>query len=103
MEQISGLKNSVNVLSSKAVAEIVAPSKVEGKSFGDIFNKASNTQDIHKDLIRLTNAMLSGKNLSPQELLFYQIRAGQFGLQVELLSKLGESLSATVKKLEQGH
>ncbi len=66
-------------------------------------SQGGGQDNIHADLVKLSYAIHSGKNISARELLFYQIRAGQFGLQVEMASKLGESLSSTIRKLEQGH
>ena len=44
----------------------------------------------------------AGKLVPYQELLLYQVRMGQLGLRVELLSKVAESVSSTVRKLQSG-
>lgn len=41
-----------------------------------------------------------GFKISPQELIVYQVRAGQFGLRVELLSKLAESAMSSIRKFQ---
>ncbi len=40
------------------------------------------------------------KTLNPRELLYYQVRIGEYGLTVELLSKTAESALTTLRKLQ---
>jgi hypothetical protein len=75
-------------------------------SFNEVLKGVSSGNDIislQKDLKTFTEGVVSGKSFSPRDLIIYQIKAGQFGLGVELVSKVAESASATIKKLEQGH
>ena len=56
---------------------------------------------LHEQLSSLQKSVLNGKLFSPQELLKFQIQAGQFGLRVELISRVAESASATIRKFQQ--
>ncbi|MCB0321604.1 MAG: hypothetical protein KDD60_11820 [Bdellovibrionales bacterium] len=50
---------------------------------------------------QLSTRLTRGESLSPGELIQYQVRAGEFGVRVELVSKVAESLSASLRKLQQ--
>lgn len=75
------------------------------QTFKEVMNQvdANSLNSLQKDLNSFTQGIMSGKTYSSKDLIVYQIKAGQFGLGVELVSKLAESVSSTVKKLEQGH
>lgn len=57
---------------------------------------------LQRDIQMLQADLLTGRKLSASELLLYQIKVGQFGLRVELLSKVAEGLLGTVRKFQQG-
>lgn len=57
--------------------------------------------DLHKDIVKLQEAAVSGKTLSTNELLYYQIKANEFNLRVELTSKVAESAISTTRRLQQ--
>ena len=57
---------------------------------------------LHQELTKVGQAIAGGRDLSARELLLYQVRAGQLGLRVELVSKVAESGLQTVRKLQQG-
>lgn len=65
-------------------------------------NKPAPLNQVINDMTKLEQALMQGKQFSSRELLLYQMKVGQFGIQVELLSKVGESALSTVKKFEQG-
>ncbi|MCI5066669.1 hypothetical protein MRY87_13190 [bacterium] len=48
----------------------------------------------------LARRVVGGENLSSHELLVYQVRAGEFGMNVELVSKVAESVGASLRKLQ---
>lgn len=82
------------------------PAVGQQNSFKDVLKGLSSSNDIvslQKDLKTFTEGIVAGRSFSPRDLILYQIKAGQFGLGVELVSKVAESASATIKKLEQGH
>ena len=56
--------------------------------------------EMSRQIDRVAEAAISGKEISPRELLAFQIRAGQFGLRVELISKMAESGISTLKRLQ---
>lgn len=104
MKSISGIDLSIL---SKGIKNIPNPTEVSKESFSGVLNRVSeqsgDLKTLQKDLKSFTEGIIQGKAYSPRELLFYQIKASQFGLGVELISKVGESASATLRKLEQGH
>ena len=96
----------VGALSTGKISKVTPISLDKASNFHSVISMGADKKDpgsIHEELVKLSHSIQSGKDISAKELLFYQIKAGQFGLQVELLSKVGESLSSTVRKLEQGH
>ena len=78
-------------------------------SFRDLFDKLSTrleSQDIlgvsvHSQIQTTAKQIEAGKEMSTRELLLYQIRLGQLGLRVELLSKAAEAGLSTVRRLQQ--
>lgn len=56
--------------------------------------------DPFRAMNQLSQRVLKGEHIGSKELLLYQIRAGQFGMRVELTSKVAESVSASVRKLQ---
>ncbi len=58
--------------------------------------------DLHAEMVQFRDKIVQGKEFNHQELLYYQVRAGEFGMKVELYSKLAESLSSTLKRFQQG-
>ncbi|MCB0338506.1 MAG: hypothetical protein KDD53_02830 [Bdellovibrionales bacterium] len=69
-----------------------------GIKFSDLFQEKGLSQDLSK----VRQAIVDGKMLNSRDLLLYQIRASNFHLRVEMASKVAESFSATVRKLQQG-
>lgn len=70
--------------------------------FSDLMEKLrGGSGDAHAELVGFRDKILSGKQFSHQELLYFQVRAGELGMKVELCSKLAESLSSTLKKFQQ--
>ena len=101
-----GASNPAN--SRLAESYTVAPHPMrEGKSFEKVLEgikgpPAKIDFDLHGEILTLQHSIFRGKELTPRDLLLYQIRVGQFNLGVELYSKLAESASATVRRFEQG-
>lgn len=56
--------------------------------------------DLHQELLNMQRRFLSGAALTPQELISYQIKANQFGMRIELASKISESAVATIRRLQ---
>lgn len=56
---------------------------------------------LHSELAAFTSKALSGAKIPPQELIAFQIRAGEFGMRVEMASKIADSLLHTLRKLQQ--
>ena len=56
--------------------------------------------DLHLELERMRERLLTARSFTPQELLAWQIRAGQFGLRVELISKVAEGIMGAARRLQ---
>lgn len=80
------------------------------QSFNDVLEEIRNQPkldsmlglDLHRDINTLKADLMAGRKIAPAELLLYQIKVGQFGLRVELLSKVAEGFLSTVRKFQQG-
>jgi hypothetical protein len=80
------------------------PKKEVATPFKEILREALKNQDlfgIDKSYRQLESVKSKG-TLSTTELLILQGRAAALHLKVELLSKVGESASSSIKKLQQG-
>ena len=73
-----------------------------GMSFSQVKSNIVGGNDTHSQLIQVQQKVLNGQELSHKELLMYQIKASDFHLQVEMLSKLGEGVTASIKRFQQG-
>jgi hypothetical protein len=62
---------------------------------GDIFGTK-----LHNELAHIRGRALEGKSVDARELLLYQVKAGEFNVRVELLSKVADSFLSTIKKLQ---
>lgn len=103
--------SAINSIAQKSSQAILAPSNASStKTFEGMLqglrqssqdkNTILSGLDAHADLQTLQTQILSGKEFSPAELLRYQIVVSKFNLNVELVSKLAESLLASVRKLQ---
>ncbi len=59
------------------------------------------SSDIFGSIRQFQSTVMSGRKISPKELLVFQIRASQFGVHVELLSKVAESGLSSLRRLQQ--
>ena len=73
---------------------------IKGRSFQKILS-AKIPKDPFKAMQVVAEAALKGKTFSPEQLLLFQVRANEFGMQVELVSKVAESANSSMKKLQQ--
>lgn len=72
-------------------------------SFQEVLNEKSSQripEDPFKAMEQLSAQLVAGKEIGSRDLLLYQIRAGQFGARVELVSRVAESMSASLRKLQ---
>jgi len=85
-------------------------SGVKGRSFHEVLAKTANPKtlqevagfDVRNDIEKVQDLILKGKNIPAEDLLIYQIRFGQYNLRVELVSKLAESATSSIKKFQTG-
>ena len=57
-------------------------------------------KDLHAELTQLQQRIERGDKIDSRELILYQIKAGQFGLEVELVSKVAEAGLSTARKFQ---
>jgi hypothetical protein len=55
-------------------------------------------QDLMKEMQVARNNLNGGKNLGTQELLNFQVKSQQYGLEVELCAKVSEGLAGTIRR-----
>ena len=96
--KISPNVEALGIDSSRKTTEI-APKKTPKLSFEGVLKESKNS-DPYTELLKLREGLAAGKTFTPHELLRYQITASNFGLRVELVSKLADGLLTTVKKLQ---
>lgn len=87
-------KPGVGNLSEKPRLE----TKTQKLSFESVLKETKT--DPYTELIKLREGLNTGKVFTPQELLRYQITASNFGLRVELVSKVADGLLTSIKKLQ---
>ena len=81
---------------------ISTPAQSFAEILGQMVEKRGITLDNFQQLNSLQHKVLSNKAVSPRDLLLLQMQMGKFNLQVELVSKLAESVSATFRRLQNG-
>lgn len=59
------------------------------------------SSDIYRSIQQFQSSVIAGREISPKELLVFQMRASQFGVHVELLSKVAESSLSSLRRLQQ--
>ncbi|MCB0330296.1 MAG: hypothetical protein KDD70_11540 [Bdellovibrionales bacterium] len=73
-------------------------------SFQDALSGAQQALKVPRDPFQamkvLTERVTSGAQMKPRELLMFQIRAGEYGMTVELVSKVAESGSSSLRRLQ---
>ena len=60
----------------------------------------NRADDVYTGLVRMQERILGGEYIKPNELIVYQIKAGEFNLRVELASKVAESVMTTFRKFQ---
>ena len=97
--KIPGMSQVAGIAHSQSIRSDAAPKL----SFKDVAKEIAKSRDLHQELVSLQEGILSGRKFTPQELLLYQIKASEFGMEVEMISKLGETLTSTLRRFEQNH
>ena len=86
----------------------IQPKKIQGKNFGEVLQQKKDlktgaenkTADIYSEIQNMQKNLLNGKEFSGKDLIMYQIKAGQFNLRVELLSKVAEGMISSFRKFQ---
>ena len=97
-----GLSPSVSNVKAASVGESAI---AKGKQFSNVLQEARNekvwsgliSSESFRDLRNLQNKILHSQLISPKDLILYQIKSSQFGLGIELVSKVAESVSASIR------
>jgi hypothetical protein len=76
-------------------AEVRAQLAVKDKGIEALFGG-----DLIPQLRKLEHSVTTGQKIPPEQLLALQIRTGELGMRVELVSKMAESLISTFKRLQ---
>ena len=74
-----------------------------GASFSEVFEGIKGKlglNEAHNATVGIQQQLLSQTKVSPQQLLLYQIKVHELHLRTELLSKVGETLTSSVRKLQ---
>ena len=86
-----------------ASPELKTPVMERGGGFPQLLMRLENgLSEPYQVLAGYEARLKSGQKLSVQELIHFQVQAGHFGVGVELLSKLAESMIAATRRLQQG-
>ncbi len=83
----------------------LAPQRAGGRTFDKVLQQTAPgvfDLQVHNELLQVERSVAGGKGVPLAELIHIQIKAGQFGLRVELLSKVAESGTTTLRKLQSG-
>ncbi|MGI6525736.1 MAG: hypothetical protein ACOX2O_10690 [Bdellovibrionota bacterium] len=96
--KIEGIKN---ISPSK---EIIVSQKGSSRGFGEVLNQVQQSaqKDFYQEIQGVYQELEKGSSLTPKDLFMYQVKAGNYFLKVELISKAAESASGTFRKLQNG-
>ena len=74
------------------------------KDFSTVLNEvqAKSKGDLHDTVQQMEQQVLGGKDVSTKDLIVFQITAQRFGMHIELVTKVAESVSGTIKKFQTG-
>lgn len=84
----------------KAISAITDLMSTKTKVFTPQNIKPFNLENPSIALEKLSNQILNGKALSPQELLGYQMIAHKFSLSMEVATKVADGVAQSVRKLQ---
>ncbi|MCO6430205.1 MAG: hypothetical protein J5J00_05040 [Deltaproteobacteria bacterium] len=92
-------------IAAQQAEQLVGPSPAKHSTFQEIFKGLRDGPrglglDSFSEIAQVQQRILSGQKLTPQELIIYQVRAGEYNLRVELVSKIAESVMATMRKFQ---
>jgi len=103
------IRSSTGLLDTKTAINDLSPvsqkSQSESPGFKEVLSGLREMLDkssgLNKSLVDFQNSVVEGRAVSAKEILAYQVRASQFGIQVELLSRAVESGLSLLRKLQQ--
>jgi len=95
-------------VSSEISSQIKTPESIPaqgkgGVAFGEVFEgikQKLGLNEAHQATVGIQQKLISQTNVSPQQLLLYQIKVHELNIRTELLSKVGETLTSSVRKLQ---
>ena len=94
--------NGLTEIGSAALEPTAQPNKPEksGELFNEMLHKLLDVSG-HKELAGVSERLKAGEVLPNSELLRYQMQAHELSMKTELLSKAGEAISGTLRRLQQ--
>lgn len=105
-----GAAISLNAMAKVAetAKNLPAQGSKAGVSFQQVLEKTKaadnvpqvKSGDAFAEIQAMQKSIMSAKELSGKDLILYQIKAGQFNLRVEMLSKVAEGVVGTFRKFQ---
>jgi hypothetical protein len=94
--------NGLTEIGNAALAPTAQPNNTEksGELFNEMLQKFLDVAG-HKELNGVSERLKAGEIVPNNELLRYQIQAHELSMKTELLSKAGEAISGTLRRLQQ--
>lgn len=101
--------SSTKAISGAATVGLTSPGKVQATPPQHTFRETLDAvmrsdaifqSPLNAELSAFQQKVIQGQSFNAKELLYYQVRAGQFGLYVELYSKLADSMLAVTRRLQ---
>ena len=88
------------------LSEFFPRTSTDAQGFVDFFDRALGVNQFGMGTPHQINEIqrraLLGHQVAPRELLLLQVQMGRFNVQVELVSRLAESATSTIKRLQNG-
>lgn len=101
--KIPTVENFGQTLGAVKVSEPVPVVSDRGSNWQRVMERVFTNlgaQELQVDLGKLQSAIVRGVKFSPQDLIVYQIKASEFGLRVELVTKLSEALMTCMRRFQ---
>lgn len=105
MESINTTLNTI-VPQQSLIPSVNSATVNTRQPFAAVFEKILSTSEIatgfNTQLSNIQARALSGVTFTPRELLILQMQMGRFNMQVELVSKIADSATSSLRKIQNG-
>lgn len=106
METLKITTNAIPEIASSIHPHAPATVPPGRDSFATTLEKVFKSSEIgsgfNNRLTEIQKRALSGATFTPRDLILLQMQMGRFNMQVELVSKVAESATATLRKIQNG-